>query len=87
MESYIDWRKMLIVDSKTKLPLKNVSLFLTKEELKMLQGYIKFLIEKPPCEHVHFNDYDYIYEIMIASYSEEGPNTFTDEINAMLAKN
>lgn len=61
---------MRIFDDENDKNLDLVTLFLEKEELHQLLGYIKQLLEEKPGEHVHFSSDDYQKEITICSYEE-----------------
>lgn len=75
---------MRIVNEITEETLNNIAIFLTKEELLVLQGYIRQLLEDPICAHIHFMDDEYKREIMIASYSQCGDNAFSETVNELL---
>ena len=77
---------MRILNDASNELLANVSIFLTKKELQVLRGDIEHLINAPICEHIHFMDDDYEREMTIASYSEDGKNTFAVSVNELLEK-
>ena len=78
---------MRIIDRLTNQPLTEISIFLAKDELRVLQGYAKQLLRDPVCEHVHFMDDEYKREITLASYSQDGNNSFAKEVNEILEPN
>ncbi len=75
---------MRIYDDEHEQSLPSVMIFLTKKELRELQGWIEGLLEAPICEHVHFTDDEYRREITLASYSETEENTFAEQFNQLV---
>jgi hypothetical protein len=67
---------MRILDDESNQKLDNVSIFLTQEEAKQLEGYLRKLLENPKLHHSHLSSSDYKKEITVCLYDEKNLNSF-----------
>ena len=66
---------MRILDMNTDLPLKDITLYLTKNEAKELHDALtELLVEGGVGRHAHINDIDYEHELTVLVYDEENIN-------------
>ena len=62
---------MRILDINTDLSLKDVALYLTKDEAKELRNTLTdLLVEEKQGNHAHINDLDYEHELTVLVYDE-----------------
>ena len=62
---------MRILDMNTDLPLKDIVLYLTKNEAKELYDALTdLLLEGGAGKHAHINDIDYEHELTVLVYDE-----------------
>lgn len=71
---------MRILDDESDKKLDNVSIFLTREELKQLIGYAEGLLNKDSSDHYHLSSDDYQKEITLSIYNPESTEKFNPRI-------
>lgn len=62
---------MRILNDESDKKLDNISIFLTKEEIVQLRGYLNQLLDNPKLQHCHLSSADYQKEITICLYDEK----------------
>jgi hypothetical protein len=78
---------MKIYDRDTKRKLKNITLFLTREEAAELGYSATDLSEHPEKHHHHVSDAEYNNEITVSVYMPENINQFDEESRRVLQEN
>lgn len=79
---------MRILNNDSDESLKNISIFLKKEEVLELRDTIEELLNNVDKKeyHLHLNDEDYSHEITFSIYSESNFNFFNERIQRLLVK-
>ena len=75
---------MRIYDSKSKVVLQKITLFLTPDEASELADLARELANDPKKHHGHVTTVDYSQELTIAVYTAENLSAFDPESRAIL---
>ena len=67
---------MRILDDESNKKLDNISIFLTREEILQLRGYLNQLLDNPKLQHSHLSSSDYKKEITICLYDNKNLENF-----------
>ncbi len=76
---------MRILNDESDKKLDAVSVFLTKQEVKQLIGYLTQLIENPKLQHMHLSSEDYQKEITICMYDGEDLSGFSQRAKKLIS--
>ena len=78
---------MKILDSEKKEKLKNIILYLTKEEAIELRDSIEELIESDSHQHTHIPSEDYKNEITVCIYNIKNLKGFDEDSKRIILDN
>jgi hypothetical protein len=67
-----------ILDDASDKKLDSVTIFLTKEEVAQLRGYLNQLLDNPKLQHSHLSISDYKKEIIVCVYKEDNLSSFDE---------
>jgi hypothetical protein len=77
---------MRILDGDHDRPLGQITLYLTVEEARSLQGQLGDLISKPQLHHVHIEDDTFTKEATIAIYEPSNLSRFDERSRKLIEK-
>ncbi|MEO2073788.1 MAG: hypothetical protein ABGX20_00005 [Bacillus sp. (in: firmicutes)] len=77
---------MRIFDEDNKIPIKNVSIFLTRSEAAEMVDSLNDILEnfQHNADHAHINDNDYKREITICVYEDNDLRGFNEEAKKLI---
>ncbi len=75
---------MRILDDEYDRRLDSIILFLTREELGQLGGYVQQLLEDQNCDHVHLSSQAYHKEITLCIYDPNDTEKFDKRIQKLI---
>jgi len=76
---------MRILNNENEGPLKDITLFLTKEEATELKDDLEKLIKNiGNNEHVHINDKEYVRELTVTLYNPNNLNHFDERSKKLI---
>jgi len=75
---------MRLCDNKNDQQLKLITIYLTPDEAIQLASYCQHLAKNPENHHTHFNDNEYIREIILAVYTSHNIYQFDKRSRELL---